>query len=315
LGLETENKGERPKRSIVPLSFYSLKDSVAQLAGNKNFQDALITSFALASIAIAFPFLPIYLLIPLILCVFILTIIHPLLGLISLLLSALPMLLYQVPLLVWIFTIIVSISLILGYKYYRTITYAYALVFLSLSYLGLLFVIPGFIIAVLVLGFKRGAALAAVVIAMSVMTSGLTGISLSGPIVYNQVPVHSQLASQPFAVYLTPARNATTLDQVLPSLSASLGTLFLKAPAYLYSTFYFSLSSIANQFLFSFLQLCVWLFAVFTISSYAVKSRSPYKGTLSSLFGVMLLISYIPWTTSRTTGRPRRSSATRSWLQ
>jgi transitional endoplasmic reticulum ATPase len=302
LGLKTETKGERPKRSRVPLSLYSLKDLVAQLAGNKNFQDALITSFALASIAIAFPFLPIYALIPLIICVFVLTIVHPLLGLISLLLSALPMLLYQVPLLVWIFTIIVSISLILGYKYYRAITYAYALVFLSLSYLGFLFVIPGFIIAVLVLGFKRGAALAAVVIAMSVMTSGLTGIALSGPIVYDQVPVHTQLAAQPFAVYLTSSRNATTLHQVLPALADSLGTLFLKAPAYLYSTFYFSILSIYHQFLFSFLQLCVWLFAVFAISSYAVKSRSPYKGTLSSLFGVLLLISYIAFSSLERTG-------------
>ena len=291
--MDTETASGRMKRSAIPLFMYSLKDFAAQLAGNKNFQDALITSFALASIAIAFPFLPLYVLIPLIVCVFILTIIHPLLGLISLLLSALPMLLYQVPLLVWIFTIVVSISLILGYKYYRTITYAYALVFLSLSYLGYLFVIPGFVIAVLVLGFKRGAALAAVVIAMAVMTSGLTGIALAGPIVYNPVPVHSQLEALPFAVYLTPSKSATTLNQLLPSLTASLGTLFLKAPAYLYNTFYFAILSITNQFLFSFLQLCVWLFAVFTISSYAVRSRSPYKGSLSSLFGVMLLLSCI----------------------
>ena len=291
--METETTRDRLKRSMVPLSLYSLKDLAAQLAGNKNFQDALLTSFALASIAIAFPFLPLYILIPLIVCVFALTIIHPLLGLMSLLLSALPMLLYQVPLLVWIFTIIVSISLMLGYKYYRTITYAYALVFLSLSPLGNLLVIPGFVIAALVLGFKRAAALAAVVIAMSVMTSGLTGIALSGPIVYNQTSVHAQLAAQPFASYLTVSRSAASLDQVLPSLAASLGTLFLKAPVYLYNTFYFAILSIADHFLFSFLQLCIWLIAVFTISSYAVKSRSPFKGSLASLFGVLLLLSYI----------------------
>lgn len=221
--METETRAERLKKKIVPLPLYSLKDLLAQLAANKNFQDALITSFALASIAIAFPFLPVYLLIPLIICIFILTIVHPLLGLMSLLLSALPMLLYQVPLLVWIFTIIVSISLIMGYKYYRTITYVYALVFLSLSYMGYLFVIPGFIIAVLVLGFKRGSVLAAVVILMSVMTSGLTGISLSGPIVYNQIPVHAKLMNQTFAVFLTPSKQMVTLGTLIPSISSSLG--------------------------------------------------------------------------------------------
>ena len=301
--METETRAERLKKKIVPLPLYSLKDLLAQLAANKNFQDALITSFALASIAIAFPFLPVYLLIPLIICIFILTIVHPLLGLMSLLLSALPMLLYQVPLLVWIFTIIVSISLILGYKYYRTITYAYALVFLSLSYLGYLFIIPGFVIAVLVLGFKRGAALAAVVIAMSVMTSGLTGITLSGPIAYNQAPVHAKLALQPFAALLTPSKPAATLGNLGSSVVGSLGQLFsANAISHLYDTFYYAILSVANQFLFSFLQLCVWLFAVFTISSYAVRSRSHFKGSLASLFGVLLLISYIAFSRLEGTG-------------
>ena len=118
------------------------------------------------------------------------------------------MMLYQVPLLVWIFTIIISISLILGYKYYRTITFAYSLVFLSLLPIGILLVIPGFIVAVLVLGFKRGAALAAVVIAISVMTSGLTGISLAGPLAYNQTYVNHQVANQTYAYLLSEREHA-----------------------------------------------------------------------------------------------------------
>jgi SpoVK/Ycf46/Vps4 family AAA+-type ATPase len=295
--LENETTTEIQKTKIIPLQLYSLKDMAVQLAGNKNFQDAILTSFALVSIAIAFPFLPVYLLIPLAVCVFALALVHPLLGLMSLLFSALPMLLYQVPLLMWIFTIIVSISLILGYKYYRAITYAYALAFLSLSSLGLLFVVPGFVIAVLVVGFRRGAAIAAVVIAMCVMTSGLTGLPLYGPIAYNQTTVHTALEAQSFSSFLTPSKPAATLFNILPSVSSSLADLFGPiALNHLYNTFYFAIFSIVNEFPFSFLQVCIWLCAAFVISSYAIKSRSTFRGTLASLFGVLLPLSYFAFT-------------------
>ena len=85
------------------------------------------------------------------------TLVNPLLGLMALLLFTLPIFIYQAPLLALIFVIFITVSLFAGYKHYRTITYSFALAFLSISYLGSAFVIPGFLIAILVLGFKRGA--------------------------------------------------------------------------------------------------------------------------------------------------------------
>ena len=71
--MKDKKKVETARRGLVPLSIYWLKDIIRQLVSNKNFQDALIMSLALASIAIAFPLLPVYLLVPLILLIFILS--------------------------------------------------------------------------------------------------------------------------------------------------------------------------------------------------------------------------------------------------
>ena len=44
------------------------------------------------------------------------------------------MFIYQAPLLAWILSLFVSVSLFLGYRHHRTITFIYALIMLPLSY-------------------------------------------------------------------------------------------------------------------------------------------------------------------------------------
>lgn len=283
---------EKLKRKLIPLSIYWLKDFVKQIVSNRNFHDSLATTFAFASLGIAFPFFPLLLFVPLLALVFALTYITPLLGLMALLLLTLPMLIYQAPLLAWLITLLISASLFLGYKHYRSIAYAYALTALPLSYLGIFLEVPGFILSVLVLGFKRSAIVAALVILVVVIVSNLANIPVSGPIAYNSVHGHVALQNFQFSQYVTVDKPAATISSFLGDFASSLGTFVSgNVSNHIFDAFYYAALAVMFNIEYTLPQILLWIFVAFSISNYAIKSRSPYKGTAASLFGVFLPIS------------------------
>ena len=280
------------RHRFIPLSAYWMKDFAKQLASNKNFHDALASTFALASIAIAFPFLPLPILALLLILLFGLTLLHPLLGLMALLLSSLPMYMYQVPLLAWFMMLFIAIALFFGYKHYRTITYIYSLMVIPFSPLGYVLEIPAFTVAVLVLGLRRSAVLTLIVIFLVAAISGSTGIQVSGPIVYNATLVHSQIENLSYAKYLTPSSKAATLGTFPGKFLSSASKMFSSDVAgSIFLMFGAMAGAVVSQFPYTALQAIVWLFVVFMMDNYAIKSRSPYKGALASCFGILILAS------------------------
>jgi transitional endoplasmic reticulum ATPase len=217
---------------------------------------------------------------------------HPLLGLIGLLLLTLPMLIYQAPLLAWLSMILISISLILGYKHYRSITYAYALITLPLSYLGYFLEIPAFVLSALVLGFKRSAMVGTAAILVMVMLSSMANIPLTGPIAFNSSGGHALITDKTIASYSTVSKPPADYGNALSAWLQSVSTLLeFNVSSRIVDTLYYALVSLTYNIQFTILQIIVWLFIAFTISSYAITSRSSYKGSLASLFGIFLLVS------------------------
>ncbi len=285
---------QRPIKLTAPLTFYWIKDIVRQLLKHKNFPDAVAVAFAISSIAIAFPSFPLAILIPLIVVTLVLTMVHPLIGLMALIFEALPMFIYQAPLLAWISLIFAAVALFLGYKHYRTITFIYVLSVLPLSFLGAFLEIPAFILGTLYIGLRRGALSAVAVIFLAVMISGVTGIQLTGPIAFNATTAHNAISASPAIKYLIPSKPATDLM----TMGAGFGTAFgsfigFSVNSQIFPGIGLAIEAMSTQAAAVAIQILIWLIAVFVISNYASKSRSAYKGVQSSLFGVIILASYL----------------------
>ncbi len=291
-----EEVREKPvhKRTSIPLSFYWFKDVAREFVSHKNFPDSLASTFAMASVAIAFPFYPLLLLIPLLIITFILARIHPLIGLMALLFITLPMFIYQAPLLAWLLTLFISAALMLGFRHYRTITILYALIMLPLSFLGFIVEIPAFILGILYVGLKRGAAITVMVLLIVPMLSGLTGIHNTAPIVYNLGGFRESVGSSTALSYLTPTKSITTMSNFGSSFSSAIGSFFsFSVGGLIVNMFSLAGSAIAYQIEVIAIQLVAWLVVLFTVSNYVVKSRSPYKGTEASIYEVIIAAVFV----------------------
>ena len=289
-----EKEPGRYRYSYIPLSVYWLKDLAKGFMGQKNFPDALAIVFAVFSISIAFPFFPPVILIPLILVTFIITLISPLGGLMAMLFETLLMCIYQAPLLAWILTIFISVSLFLGYKHYRTITFIYVLIMLPLSYLGLFMEIPAFIVGSFFLGFRRSVASTVIIIVLIAMLSGMTGIQNSAPIVYNAAAAHQSLQEGNATSLLSPSKPAPTLAQFSGAFLPAIGKLFsFNVAGYIFKGFGVAILAMAYNFGLTALQLVLWLIVVFAITNYVIRSRSPFKGTEASFLSFFMLGGYI----------------------
>ncbi len=292
--LSTRNRRkERSRYTHVPLFTYKAKDIVRQFLGHKNLPDAISATFAAASVAIVFPFFPIQILIPLLFLTFVITMIHPLAGLIVLLFETLPMLIFQVPLLAWIFCIFVSIALILGYKHYRSITLLYTMIVLPFSFLGWFLEIPAFIIGTLFIGFKRAAIVAVLTVILVSMISGLTGISNTGMIAYNSQAVHTILSKDNATAFFVPSRQVPTLSNFTSAAGQGLINFFgFRVSGNLFDGFRLAGLAIFYGLPYILLQMFVWFLVVFAISDYVIRSRSPYKGIEASFFSFIILFVY-----------------------
>jgi len=295
-GKRSKKQIAHPSKGHIPLSTYWFKDVVKDFIAHKNFADAVAITFAIISVSLALPFMPWPVLVVLIIVAFALTMLHPLLGLVSMLFETLPMFIYQAPLLAWIFMIFISASLFAGFKHYRTITAIYALIALPFSQIGYFLEIPVFAMAVLGIGIKRATIAALVVIPIVVMVSGATAIQNTGSIVYNPAPAHQYIASStPITEsLLTPSKAAPTFANFTSSWSASLAKFasFEVTSRLFKGVFALVLSLGFNTSLVA-IQLALWLIVVFVMGNYAIKSRLKYKGTVASLFSVIIPIVYI----------------------
>lgn len=288
-----ESGVDKLKRRIVPLSVYALKDYAKQIVTNTNFHDSLATSFAFISVGIAFQFFPLPIFIVLLAVVFVLTYVQTLLGFMALMLLSLPMLVYQAPLLAWFATILISASLILGYKHHRMLSYGYALAVLPLSYLGAYLELPALIFAVLVLGFKRSALIGVLSIVIVVTVSGLANLPVSGPIVFNSTQAHALVSGFAFDKYFTSTSPAATLGNFGSSWSSAFSDFVSGGVATnLFTAFYYAVTVLMYNVQYTVAQILLWLFVAFSMSSYAIRSRSAYKGAISSLIGTLLVLSY-----------------------
>ena len=287
------NKPIKRERTHVPLSIYWIKDFLRDFVNHNYFPDSVLSVFALASLALAFPFYPILILVPILIAVFLLSRFHPLIGLMLLLFSTLPMLIYQAPLLAWIFTLLITISLIAGYRHYRTITLVYALFSLPFSPIGVILEIPTFVFGILFVGFKRGLVVAALTIILASAFSGLTNIPLNGPIIYNTASFSAAAAGNPALPFLEPSSPIPSLYS-FPSAFASIGGKFInfKSDEYIFNSISLFIEAIYINIFTVVVQILVWLFVVFTISSYVIKSRSAYKGAEASIYSIIILVSY-----------------------
>ncbi len=282
------------KRTSVPLSFYWFKDAAREFMNHKNFPDSVLSVFAMASAAIAFPFYPLPVLILLVAFTFFIARLHPLLGLMALLFITLPMVIYQAPLLAWLLMIFISAALLLGYKHYRSITLLFALMMLPLSYLGFAFEIPTFLMGLLYIGFRRGLAITTAAMLLIPMLSGLTGIPISGPIVYSTAGFAASVSGNQAMQYLKPALPAASIAGFYSSWSSAFRSFFsFRIAGEIFSAFGLAGRSVAYSIEFTLLQLFAWLIVIFTVSSYVSRSRSPYKGAEASAYEFVILAVWL----------------------
>ncbi|MGC8479831.1 MAG: AAA family ATPase [Candidatus Micrarchaeia archaeon] len=292
---EKNNKKQKKvhEESIsVPITYYAIKERLIEFSNNKYFPDSVISFFALLSIAIAFPFYPIIILIPLLAITFILSRYHPSAGLIALLFISLPIFMYQAPLLAWFYVFFMTIALIFGYKHYRAITFAYTLIVLPFSFIGLFIEIPVFVLGILYIGMKRALIGTAIAIVAIPVIAGLTGLTPYGPILFNIAGFRATSGASLAFQYFVPNSQISTLS-TFGSNSVLALSRFFEASPYITPGIYLAFLALAYGLIYILVQLVIWLIVVISISSYVVKSRSSYKGTESTLYTLIILISFI----------------------
>ncbi|MEM3781604.1 MAG: AAA family ATPase [Candidatus Micrarchaeaceae archaeon] len=284
----------KPKTLLLPFSYFWFKDLVRELVGYKHFPDALAITFAFISMVIAFKFYPLLVVVPLIVLVFVLTMLHPVIGLMALLFFSFPPLMYQAPLIGWVFAIFVAAALFAGVVHYRTVSFLFSLVMLPLSRIGFVLELPVFVVAVLVLGYKRASIATVIAFALIIALTGLTGLPVSAPIAYNSTAANRIVLNSSVAQYLLPSKSTPSLSRFGTSLSESISNFFsLKVANNLFSGYALAIMVLAYSFPMTLVQLTAWLIIIFAMADYAVKSRSAFKGAEASLFGAVVPFVYI----------------------
>ena len=287
-----EELTKRRKQAIsTPLTYYWLKETLKEFASNKYFPDSILVLFALVSVCIAFPFYPIYVIIVLAVIAFLLTRFHPLAGLMALLFISLPPLIFQAPLLALLYVLFLTFSLVFGYKHYRFITLAFALIALPFSFLGFFLEIPALVIGILYIGLKRGALAVAVAIVVLPVLATLTNLPLAAPIAYNVAGFAKIVGASTLSPYLSGFKAVPALG-ALPSAFGQSFISFLSLPAQIPYLLYLCALALTLNLTTVAVQLAVWLVTVFAMVSFAIKSRSGFKGSGASLLSFIILGVY-----------------------
>ncbi|MEM0149639.1 MAG: AAA family ATPase, partial [Candidatus Micrarchaeaceae archaeon] len=271
----------------IPIALYSIKDGIVRLVQKPTFLDAVFLLFTFIAIVVALPFYPLAFVIVLAVLLFVAALYHPFLGLIALMVLIFTILLYQVPLFAWIFLFIMSLSLIFGYMHYKTITFIYMLIALSFSYLGYLFAIPAFIVGVLQIGYKRAIVMAVLFVLGVVMISSLMGVQNTSYIAYNASIAHMQLNASSIYPYTTVSKPGLSVFNFAAGFSKAIHVASSMKVIDGISTVLFAdlYSFIISPFGYL-LELIALVGVVMAIDTFAVSSRSQYKGGSASIIGV-----------------------------
>ncbi len=275
------------RQSKTPLTMYKLKDWQVRLTSNQNFFDAVLMLLAFVAVVAALPSYPLIIIVIIMLLLFVATIRHPLLGLVVLMFVTMPAVIYQAPSLAWAFLLVISLCLILGYMHFRTIGFAFLIVALAFSPLGLVFDIPALLIAILVVGYKRGVALAVATVLVIVMFSGTTGVQNTAYVLYNASLAHQNVVSTGLIQYLSPIKHGLTITQFIGGMGSAFAN-FTSGPvmAGVSATLGLLIVSLGTHPLQYVIQTLGLMGIVVAVEWFAVNSRSRYKGTKAALLGV-----------------------------
>ena len=282
------------KHHRTPISIYKLKDLSMELVDNPNFLDAVLLLMGFIAVNMATPFYPLLLIIPLLIVILVATLRHPFLGLVVFIVLMFPAIMYQMPALAWVFMFAISMSLIFGYMHHRTLALAYILVPLAFSPLGYFLEIPLFIISVLIIGYRRAAILAAILVFAIVMASGVSGVHNTGYIIYNPQPVYAIVSNSSAVQYLTPGQHSLSLYKFIPGFASAVSTFISSGPINaLPQTFNFMLFALTFQPLLYLTELAGLIAVVFAIDAAVIAIRSTFKGVKASLAGIGYPMLYI----------------------
>lgn len=293
-GKRPKPKKEEQSYKMTPLYMYKFKDMLRRLVSAQHFPDALAGVFAFIAVATTLPLYPLPILGILIILISVITLLQPLIGLMVLLFSTFPMFVYQIPLIAWLFTLFMSLSFFLGYKHYRSIIFIFALLAVPFSPFGYLLEIPVFVLTVLTIGLRRGAIAAILAVLVVSTSSGLTGLQNTGSIAYDFGPTFTQVVSSHVDKFVVPGKAALEFANFMPAFSKSVSVFLSFSVAQdIFQGMTLALIALINNFVLVIIQVIVWVFAVYIISSAAVASRSKFKGTKASLLSIIIPITYI----------------------
>ena len=266
---------------------YGLDERIATLLAAPGFIDGILVLLAFIGVCAALNFYPLILIIILSIALFTITVRKPFLGLIFLIFLIMPMLVYQMPALAWLYLLVMAGSLIYGYMYHRTLLFMYALVAFSFSPLGYIMTIPLFIVAVLVIGYKRAIILAVLLVIAVVSLSAVTSVQNTSYIIYNASYAHSQVvnpSANPFVVPSKPGFDILAFPHGAVQAFSVLGSsqvvsLTTQVTASLITAFGVNVEYYIPE-------AVVLVIIVFGIDSLASASRSKYRGTHASILGI-----------------------------
>jgi SpoVK/Ycf46/Vps4 family AAA+-type ATPase len=279
---------------FTPIGFYSLVEKLVRMAYSENFIDAILSTAAFLSFAIAFNFYPPVLIIIIAVLIFAAALYHPLIGLVLFIILIIPIFMYHSPPIGWMLLFAAAIAMLLGYMHYRMITFMYILVGLAFSPLGLLLEIPALIMVLLIVGYKRAAITVAVAILVIVSFSSVLNVANYGYIVYNSTAEHSIISgatilqfnvqntttpsfTQFFSSTLPNSLSAFSSQQVIENMGEAFPILLVPLfaqPIYL-------------------VEILGFVIIGFFMDGVASSSRSRYKGTKASILGIGYPMVYI----------------------
>ncbi|MGC8479022.1 MAG: AAA family ATPase [Candidatus Micrarchaeia archaeon] len=276
-----------------PIVFYRYKDLLARMATHFHFADSMLSLATFIALVYAFPYYPIVTLPIIAIIIVAATLYRPFLGLIVLAAFTFPMLVYQAPILGWMFLFVISGMLIYGYMHYRTIMFLYLLSSLSFSYLGYIFAIPFFVLAILMVGYKRAAIMTVLFVLAAISGSALLGINNYSYIVYNGIAAHASFMPNSVLNYTVVTKNAIKFGDFWSTTGKGFGTIVKGSVVDLVSEgIVLSVAAIFQQYYYL-LSLATLLVACFAIDFFATNLKSKYRGTESSIIALLYPIGYI----------------------
>ncbi|MEM3827549.1 MAG: AAA family ATPase, partial [Candidatus Micrarchaeaceae archaeon] len=293
-------ENETPKSKVIikkyykrPLAFYRYKDMLIRMSSQLHVADAFLTLIAFIALIYAFPYYPLLTLPIVALIITGAALYRPFLGLIVLAVFTLPMLVYQTPVLGWMFLFVISGMLIYGYMHHRTILFLYLLTALSFSYIGYILTIPFFVLAILVVGYKRASIMIVLFVLAVVSGSALLGINNYGYILYNGVSAHASFIPNPALNYTEVTKPAIHFGSFWSTTGKAFAELGEGKVADLVTQgIALSLSALLQQYLYI-ISLAVLLAICFAIDFFATNMKSKYRGTEASFIAIFYPLSYI----------------------